>query len=736
MAEITEEPTEEQPKIKMSNFELSTYGEMYSQGAMVPMVVPPRRAEDGTPLDGEGEDGHNYIVALTDLDGRIRMYADAAIESSFDAIVAGAATAAEAQITDEVIRLVHVSMDEYIPGIEEAVMAQFPTKVSELENDAGYATTGVMDAALSHKQDTIQDLADIRSGAVAGAAAVQPGDLATVATSGSYNDLEDKPTIPAAQVNSDWNASSGVAEILHKPQLAAVATTGDYGDLSNTPSIPEPQVNSDWNADSGVAKILNKPELAPVATSGNYSDLAGKPSIPAKTSDLSNDSGFITAAGVPVKDVTVNGSSAVNAQGIAVITVPTATSALQNDSGFVGTQSAPSANQVLTFNGAAVVWADPQGGGGSDLPPITPSDEGKFLKVESGAAAWGEGGGGDGGTVTIDLGNYYNYVVSHEGDPVDVSGVYAQIFSAVWDGKKVLVTSLFSDVAVLSGYVDMDTDLISVLPMLKQYYTKEEALAQLITEFENEEYRELVSQLYGFHVYVEGNAAALESTVGVRFRIIPVDRYVDAVYFYADKGHKGFTALYENILTPGLCLVPWNGNTGGVTGYKWVENDPYYGTGYKETYAHMHTDIADLVNKRGKKFKFRGYAKTSKVVDGQLLHYIAEYRAYYTDISIIVNADDDLQNIILKVESPYLNQNISPNKYIEDDSDRNWESRVGDAVACTLTTTFALAAEYEGFVLDSEDVKNVGVPIPEVTPEDEGKVLMVVNGVPTWTTLN
>ena len=43
--------------------------------------------------------------------------------------------------------------------------------------------------------------------------------LATVATSGSYNDLLNKPTIPAAQVNSDWNASSGVAQILNKPTI-------------------------------------------------------------------------------------------------------------------------------------------------------------------------------------------------------------------------------------------------------------------------------------------------------------------------------------------------------------------------------------------------------------------------------------------------------------------------------------------------------------------------------------
>jgi hypothetical protein len=47
----------------------------------------------------------------------------------------------------------------------------------------------------NNKQDNINDLGDIRSGAAAGATAVQPGDLATVATSGSYNDLTNKPTI-------------------------------------------------------------------------------------------------------------------------------------------------------------------------------------------------------------------------------------------------------------------------------------------------------------------------------------------------------------------------------------------------------------------------------------------------------------------------------------------------------------------------------------------------------------
>lgn len=56
--------------------------------------------------------------------------------------------------------------------------------------------------------------------------------LATVATSGSYNDLTNKPTIPAAQVNSDWNSVSGVSQILNKPTIPKITAS------STAPSSP------------------------------------------------------------------------------------------------------------------------------------------------------------------------------------------------------------------------------------------------------------------------------------------------------------------------------------------------------------------------------------------------------------------------------------------------------------------------------------------------------------------
>ena len=56
--------------------------------------------------------------------------------------------------------------------------------------------TATGEAKFDAKQDVISDLTTIRSGAALGATAVQPADLATVALSGDYDDLLNKPTIP------------------------------------------------------------------------------------------------------------------------------------------------------------------------------------------------------------------------------------------------------------------------------------------------------------------------------------------------------------------------------------------------------------------------------------------------------------------------------------------------------------------------------------------------------------
>lgn len=84
--------------------------------------------------------------------------------------------------------------------------------------------------------------------------------------------------------------------------LSSVATSGDYEDLTNTPTIPTK--TSDLTNDSGfidntvndLTNYTKTSDLSTVATSGSYNDLSNKPSIPTKTSDITNDSGFITSS--------------------------------------------------------------------------------------------------------------------------------------------------------------------------------------------------------------------------------------------------------------------------------------------------------------------------------------------------------------------------------------------------------------------------------------------------------
>ena len=72
---------------------------------------------------------------------------------------------------------------------------------------------------------------------------VDSSSLATVATSGSYNDLSNKPTIPAEQVNADWNATSGKAQILNKPTIPTAvteSTVSGWGFTKNTGTYSKP----------------------------------------------------------------------------------------------------------------------------------------------------------------------------------------------------------------------------------------------------------------------------------------------------------------------------------------------------------------------------------------------------------------------------------------------------------------------------------------------------------------
>lgn len=273
---------------------------------------------------------------------------------------------------------------------------------SSVNAQSGVAVAG----AIAGKQDTIADLATIRANALLGSTAVQPSSLATVATSGSYNDLSDKPSIPAAQVNSDWNSSSGVSQILNKPMLATVATTGDYDDLINKPSIPaavtvdQTYNASSTNAQSGTAvaeavAAISVDEVPTVTSNDDgkvlkatYSGGTGSydwESPPTEKNLVAGSNVSITSSGdnvtIAATDTTYTFSTGLtNSSGTVTVTNPLPSSTSSDE------------DKVLTVDSTgAPVWAASQGGG-NEVPSVTSNDDGKILKASysggTGSYSW------------------------------------------------------------------------------------------------------------------------------------------------------------------------------------------------------------------------------------------------------------------------------------------------------------------------------------------------------------
>lgn len=133
----------------------------------------------------------------------------------------------------------------------DAYIKNKPTNVSAFTNDAGYLTSG----DISGKTDD--------------------SDLATVAKTGSYNDLSNKPTIPVV-----YNATLTIQR-----NGVTVKTFTANASADVIANIAVPTKTSELTNDSGF--INSSPDLSPYAL---------KSSIPTKTSQLTNDSGYITSA--------------------------------------------------------------------------------------------------------------------------------------------------------------------------------------------------------------------------------------------------------------------------------------------------------------------------------------------------------------------------------------------------------------------------------------------------------
>ena len=146
--------------------------------------------------------------------------------------------------------------------------------------------------------------------------------LATVATSGSYNDLTDKPTFSGSYndlTDKPTLFSGSYNDLTDKPTLATVATSGSYNDLTDKPSFSgsyndltdKPTLFSGSYND-----LTDKPTLATVATSGSYNDLTDKPDLvfsniggnvaTAQITDGSITNAKLTNSSMSLNGITVN----------------------------------------------------------------------------------------------------------------------------------------------------------------------------------------------------------------------------------------------------------------------------------------------------------------------------------------------------------------------------------------------------------------------------------------------
>lgn len=102
-----------------------------------------------------------------------------------------------------------------------ALKSELPTKVSELQNDAGYLTE------IPEEYITVEEAARVYATNADVAEKANTADLAAVATSGNYNDLENKPTKVSEFINdsgylTEHQDISGKADITYVNEQVAV----------------------------------------------------------------------------------------------------------------------------------------------------------------------------------------------------------------------------------------------------------------------------------------------------------------------------------------------------------------------------------------------------------------------------------------------------------------------------------------------------------------------------------
>ena len=263
-----------------------------------------------------------------------------------DNVIKTALTPIQEELKTKVDNSTYETKINEIEGQLQAI-PDVPTKVSQLENDSKFQTNTQVETTIT----------------------TEIGKLATVAKTGSYNDLTDKPTAPGAPTktselenDSDFQNGTQVQATVTTEinKLATVAKTGSYTDLTNKPTIPT--VPTNVSAFTNDAKYQNDEQVLSTVNSE-----VTKLNIPTKTSQLENDSNFDTITNVDNKiskgdTATLTSAKAYTDEKVGGIKVPTNVSELTNDSGYL------TETNLKTINNESIVGTgniEIKGGGGS-----------------------------------------------------------------------------------------------------------------------------------------------------------------------------------------------------------------------------------------------------------------------------------------------------------------------------------------------------------------------------------
>lgn len=154
-------------------------------------------------------------------------------------------------------------------------------------------------------------------------------DLAAVATSGSYNDLQNKPVIPNKLADLTEDSTHRTVTDSEKETWNNKSDfSGSYEDLTNKPDIPDELADLSEDSTHRVVTDIEKETWNNKSDfSGSYNDLTDKPEIPI----VYNSTITIKKNNQNIDSFTLNQSSNKSIN----MDVPEKTSDIQNDSGFI-----------------------------------------------------------------------------------------------------------------------------------------------------------------------------------------------------------------------------------------------------------------------------------------------------------------------------------------------------------------------------------------------------------------